>query len=174
MRILPILVAAALSTPAYATTWYYGGQSCQSGFGEVQNWSTGAVSPALGYSAYGAKNYSSGLVWASCPAFGFNYQNVILSGAMVMVDDTSGTDAVACSVIAQNWDGGIYTSQTRYACSTYGGCSSNSQPSFQGFSTLVFSSTDLYGGQLYPMSLEVSCYLPSNGSQIRHYRITTN
>jgi hypothetical protein len=158
-------IALAGGAAHASTTQYYSGSSCTlpSRLTNLSFANDGAANILpLGY----------GAISTSCPAMnliGSNFGS--FDQATATVGDYTSSDTVSCYFYQKNWDGTDYMSETKYSCSTWGGCTSASQPSYTGIATLLVPHNDFAPSNMYPITQGWSCSLPGQ-SWVHGYNVT--
>jgi len=156
--VLAVLVCGALASPAAATQYTFSGQFCT---GSQQGQRDDLVYNSLGvYNSDGTANASDGVY---CPIGGIESTTVDVTAARVRVYDATANSNVYCSMQIRTQSGTLYTSATRYSCST---------DTTNGCTTDVDSGTGYYGiawtdplnsgsSMSSVMAYDFSCQIPS-------------
>lgn len=168
-RVLTAVVATGIlvagSAGAFTTTYQASGNACQ-----IYAGNAGPTQVSVGI----VNNGSSSAAWVVCPmSASYPVGNGPFSEGNVDYNDASTTDSVYCYPFGFSASGSYTYGQGVYSCSSPGGCSTNSSPSYTGT-----NSFDWYGGSFTLgitnfQSVDVIafvCRLPANsaiyGSQL--------
>jgi hypothetical protein len=168
-KIAGALCLAALAVPALAqatTTTYYSGQFCYGSL-NIRPDDQGVLNAYnQDYPVYCPASWST-----SAPNGQGNALVAVDAATVVYSDNSSG--AFNCHVVQENWDGSVFSSASLYSCSTYGGCTSNSNGAYQGSGQLNFTAPISGGAGFYATSIALSCEIPGS-SVIRGYNFSIN
>lgn len=145
---------AAISPLVNATTFVSAGaNSCQP-----------QTTDAINHTVSGVSNPSTSAASVFvCPLnYGTQTASQTLSAVVIRYVDNSSTDTFSCVVYETTYGGSVYTSSSKYTCSTAGGCT-DSTTSFTGSNYLQWNYSELgstLGVQFLDGNYGVLCAVP--------------
>jgi hypothetical protein len=165
-----LAIAGAAPPAADAATYKHSGQMCR--FWGID----GVLQRLLVAASWGVENRDGSIQETECPVTNKSTTIDVESGRVWYEDRKNGT-AFSCSLRLRT-DTNSYVSPTKYSCATSpnDGCSTNSDPAYQGTGSLTFGNP--FSSLTSVRTLYFACVIPGTGSggyqysSVRSYEVT--